>query len=244
MNKKRMKKWGFIILIFLILVAVVLWEANHLIQKYHVEKVYVDGNVHYSEDEIKEMIMGGFLGDNSLWLAHKYKNWQVKDVPFIDAMTVEALEPDTIKITVYEKALAGYVKYLDTFMYFDKDGYLIENSSVRTVGIPQITGLSFSYAVLGQPLPVDDKEVFGDILTITKLLRKYELSADKIQFEKGSIILHFGKVRVALGNERSRLENKIMNLPIFLERLKDENGVLHMETYDETNGKYVFKPTE
>lgn len=244
MNKKHRKKLGYGLLIILILITLVLWAANYVIQKYHVEQVYVDGNVHYSDDEIKEMIMGGLLGDNSLWLSHKYKNWQVKDVPFIDAMTVEALEPDTIKITVYEKALAGYVKYLDTFMYFDKDGYLIENSSVRTAGIPQITGLSFSYAVLGQPLPVEDDKVFGDILTITKLLRKYELSADKIQFEDGNVTLHFGKLRVALGNERSRLENKIMRIPIFLEKLEGKNGVLHMETYDESNGKYVFKPTE
>jgi cell division protein FtsQ len=86
--------------------------------------------------------------------------------------------------------------------------------------------------------------VFGDILTITKLLKKYELSADKIQFENGNIILHFGEVRIALGNERSRLENKIMNLPEFMKNLAGKNGVLHMETYDETHGNYVFKPTE
>ena len=244
MNKRRRRKWIFIVFAVMILIAVVLWEGNYLLSKYHVETVYVDGNIHYSEDEIKEMIMGGVLGDNSLYLSYKYKNWTVKDVPFIDAITVETLSPDSIKITVYEKALAGYVKYLDAFMYFDKDGYLIENSSVRTVGIPQITGLSFSYAVLGQPLPVEDPKVFSDILTITKLLKKYELTAEKIHFENGNVTLIFGNVRVALGDERNRLEDKIMNIPFFLESLNGKKGVLHMESYDETKGKYVFKPTE
>lgn len=243
MNKKH-RKTGIIIFLLLILIMGALWEGNHLLKKYHVETVYVDGNLHYTDDEIKAMIMDGVLGENSLYLSYKYKNWEAKNIPFIDAITVETLSPDTIKITVYEKALAGYVKYLDAYMYFDKDGYLVENSSVRTAGIPQITGLSFSYAVLGQPLPVEDERVFGDILTITKLLSKYKLSADRIQFEKGEITLHFGEIRVALGNERSRLENKIMNLPLFLEKLAGKNGVLHMETYDETNGKYTFKPTE
>lgn len=241
---RRMKKWIMLCFALMILIMILLWIGNYLISKYHIEMVYVDGNIHYTDDEIKEMIMGGVFGDNSLYLSHKYKNWEAKNIPFIDAVTVEELSPDTIKITVYEKALAGYVKYLDTYMYFDKDGYIVENSSVRTTGIPQIIGLDFSYAVLGQPLPVEDKQIFEDVLTITKLLSKYEITADKIQFEKGEISLRFGNVRVALGSERSRLENKIMNLPIFLENLVGEKGVLHMETYDETNGKYVFEPSE
>lgn len=241
---RRMKKWIMLCFALMILIMILLWIGNYLISKYHIETVYVDGNIHYTDDEIKEMIMGGVFGDNSLYLSHKYKNWEAKSIPFIDAVTVEELSPDTIKITVYEKALAGYVKYLDTYMYFDKDGYIVENSSVRTTGIPQIIGLDFSYAVLGQPLPVEDKQIFEDVLTITKLLSKYEITADKIQFEKGEISLRFGNVRVALGSERSRLENKIMNLPIFLENLVGEKGVLHMETYDETNGKYVFEPSE
>lgn len=241
---KQKKKRIILIFLIMLIVLAVLWVGNYMIKKYHIENVYVDGNIHYSDDEIKEMIMGGVLGDNSLYLSHKFQNWEAKNIPFIDAITVDSMSPDTIKITVYEKALAGYIKYLDTFMYFDKDGYIVENSSVRTTGIPQITGLSFAYAVLGQPLPVEDSRVFGDILTITKLLTKYQLTADKIHFESGEVSLYFGDVRVALGSERSRLENKIMVLEEFLENLNGKKGVLHMETYDETNGKYVFKPSE
>ncbi len=241
---RKRNKMVIILLFAMALIAVILWEGNYILSKYHVETVYVDGNLHYTDDEIKEMIMGGILGDNSLYLTRKYKNWEAKDIPFIDAITVETLAPDTIKITVYEKALAGYIKFLDAFMYFDKDGYLIENSSVRTAGIPQITGLSFSYAVLGQPLPVEDERVFSDILTVTKLLKKYELSADKIQFDGDNVILHFKDVKIALGNERSKLENKIMILPEIFKTLTGRKGTFHMETYDETHGNYVFKTEE
>lgn len=246
MNKRR-KKWILICLGVLAVIAGTLYAGNYILSTYHVNTVYVDGNFHYSDEEIQEMLMGGVpevLGTNSLYLTHKYKNWEVKDIPFIDAVTVEALAPDTVKITVYEKALAGYIKYLDAYMYFDKDGYIVENSSIRTSGIPQITGLSFSYAVLGQPLPVEDPKVFEDVLTITKLLDKYELSADRIHFKEDDVTLYFAGVEVALGNERGRLENKIMNLPQFMETLEGKRGILHMETYDETNGKYIFKPSE
>lgn len=243
MNKRR-KKWILLLFGVLLVTAGGLWAGNYVLSTYHVNNVYVDGNYHYSDEEIREMLMGGVLGENSLYLSHKYKNWEVKNIPFIDAITVEALSPDTVKVTVYEKALAGYIKYLDTYMYFDKDGYIVENSSVRTAGVPQITGLSFSYAVLGQPIPVEDTRVFEDILTITKLLTKYSLTANRIHFENDNVTLCFAEVEVALGNERGRLENKIMNLPQFIETLEGKRGILHMETYDETNGKYIFKPSE
>ena len=85
---------------------------------YTVRTVYVEGNVHYTEDEIMEIVMSGPLGDNSLYLSLKYRDRGIQDIPFVDVMNVSILAPDTIKITVYEKALAGYVKYLDTYMYF------------------------------------------------------------------------------------------------------------------------------
>ena len=209
-----------------------------------IRTVYVEGNVHYTQEEIRNMVMDGPFGNNSLYLSFKYKNRSIHGIPFLDEMDVKVLTPDTIKITVYEKALAGYVKYMDTYIYFDKDGYVVESSSMRTVGIPQVTGLKFDYAVLGQPLPVEEseKEIFGTILELTKLLNKYELSADRIYFHSNSqITIYFGDAKVALGDERLYLEDKLMCLPKMLPKLEGQSGTLQMETYNE-GGQYTFKP--
>ncbi len=231
------------ILILLMLLIVILAGCRYVLSIYTIENVYVEGNYHYSEEEIKSFVMEGPMGNNSLYLSLKYKKKGVENIPFVDVMDVAILAPDTIKITVYEKALAGYIKYMDTYMYFDKDGYVVENSSVMTVGVPQITGLSFDYAILGEPLPVENKEIFNDILTITKLLTKYDLTAEKIYFHtSGEVTIYFGDVRVALGNETSRLEDKLMLLPEFITELSGKSGVLQMENYDTSNGKYTFKP--
>ena len=156
---------------------------------YTVRTVYVEGNVHYTEDEIMEIVMSGPLGDNSLYLSLKYRNRGIQDIPFVDVMNVSILAPDTIKITVYEKALAGYVKYLDTYMYFDKDGYVVESSGIRTQGIPQITGLSFNHVVLGEQLPVEDPQVFSRIMDLTKLLPEDVYQAFGKQDDKYSITI-------------------------------------------------------
>ena len=239
-NKKRV---GIKILLAAVIVAALLGAAYYVIHTYTVKTVYVEGNVHYTEDEIKSFVMDGPLGNNSLYLSMKYKNKGVENIPFVDVMDVSILAPDTVKITVYEKALAGYVKYLDTYMYFDKDGYVVECSNVRTAGVPQITGLTFDHMVLGELLPIDNPEVFGTILNLTKLLNKYELSADKIYFHtSGDITVYFGDVRVALGKDQTGLEDKIMLLPNFLKELEGKSGTLQMEKYDEGNGKFTFKP--
>jgi len=239
------KKIAGKILLFLLIVAGILGGIYYVMITYTIkdEKVYVEGNVHYTAEEIKSIVMEGPLGNNSLYLSMKYKNKGVENIPFVDVMDVNVLAPDSIKITVYEKALAGYVKYMDTYMYFDKDGCVVESSSVKTVGIPQITGLQFDSLVLGEPLPVENKEVFDTILTLTKLLNKYELTEDKIYFNPSEeITIYFGDVRVELGRDMATLEDKIKRLPKYLQDLEGKSGVLRMEKYQEGNVRFTFKP--
>ena len=237
------RKIGVKILTVLAAVAVLLGLGAFVLEKYTIKTVYVEGNAHYTKEEIQNFVMEGVLGDNSLYLSMKYRNKGVENIPFVDVMDVSIISPDTIKITVYEKALVGYVKYLDTYMYFDKDGYVVESSAVKIKGIPQVTGLSFDYMVLDEPLPVEDESVFAGILDITKLLNKYELESEKIYFHtSGEITVYFGDVKVALGNEPARLEDKIVLLPTFLSELAGKSGTLQMDKYDEGSGKYTFKP--
>lgn len=237
------KKTGVKILVGLVLIIGILSVGIFVLNMYTIHTVYVEGNVHYTEEEIKKMVMDGTLGNNSLYLSLKYRNTGVENIPFVDVMDVSILSPDTIKINVYEKKLVGYVKYLDTYMYFDKDGCVVESSGIKTVGVPQITGLTFDHVVLGEPLPVEDDTVFNSILDITKLLNKYELTADKIYFHNSNdITIYFGEVKVALGNEPGRMEDKLMLLPGFLTELSGKSGTLQMGNYDEGSGKYTFKP--
>ena len=238
----KSKRKGIIILAALT-VAVLLGAGAYIREAYTVRTVYVEGNVHYTEDEIKAFVMKGLLGDNSLYLSLKYKNKGIEGIPFVDVVDVDILSPDTVKIIVYEKSLTGCVRYLDTYIYFDRDGYVVESSGIRTVGVPQIMGLQFDYIVTGEKLPVENEEIFNSILDITQLLQKYDLASEKIYFNRaGAITLYFGDVKVSLGNDPAKLEDKLMLLPGLLVSLEGKNGTLQMQTYDADRGKYVFKP--
>lgn len=226
-------------------VALLCGALYYFLKTYTVSTVYVEGNVHYTEDEIKAIVMDGVLGNNSLYLSIKYKNKGIEGVPFVDVMDITILAPDTIRVTVYEKALTGYVRYLDSYMYFDKDGYVVESSGMKTAGVPQITGLEFDHIVIGEALPVDNPGVFNNILNVTKLLEKYGLSSENIYFHRsGEITLYFGEVKVALGNDPETLEDKLMLLPGLLPNLEGRKGTLQMQTLSESGGRYTFQPEE
>ncbi|MBO5282999.1 MAG: FtsQ-type POTRA domain-containing protein, partial [Lachnospiraceae bacterium] len=191
-KQKKKKNWLLRVLVLCAVLAVVLGAAYYVLSTYTIKNVYVEGNIHYTQEEIQDIVMEGPLGNNSLYLSLKYKNKGIENVPFVDVMDVSILAPDTIKIIVYEKALAGYVEYMDSYMYFDRDGYVVESSQIKTEGVPQITGLQFASCTLGQKLPVEREDIFAEIMDLTKLLSKYELSADRIYFrDYTEITLYF-----------------------------------------------------
>ena len=185
--------------------------------------------------------MGGRFGDNSLFLSLKYRDKGIEGIPFIEMMDVSIEAKDTIRITVYEKALAGYVKYLGRYIYFDKDGIVVETSEEQTAGIPQVTGLTFDHVILHEKLPVDKPELFDEILNITQQLAKYSLSADKIYFDSAyQVTLYFGDAKVALGDNVD-IDEKIMMLQNILPSLLGKSGTLDMREYSEDTKTYSFE---
>ncbi len=213
----------------------------YIVKNYTVTTVHVEGNIHYTNEEIMDMVMSGAYGNNSLILSLKYRDKGIEDIPFIQRMDVTIEAKDTIRITVYEKALAGYVTYLGQCVYFDKDGIVVETSTETTEGIPQVTGLKFDHVILHDRLPVEKPEVFAEILNITQQLDKYSMSADKIYFDPDyKITLLFGDARVALGND-IYIEEKIMKLQYILPDLIGKSGVLDMREYSEDTRSYSFE---
>ena len=237
----RSKRVGILLSVFLVLLFLLVGGGLYIINNYKVTTVYVDGSIHYTNEEIMDMDMEGRLGDNSLYLSLKYRDKGVENIPFIEMMDVSIEARDTIRITVYEKALAGYVRYLGRYVYFDKDGIVVETSEEETAGIPQVTGLSFDHVILHEPLPVDNPDLFNEILNITQQLAKYSLTADRIYFDSTyQVTLSFGDAKVALG-ENVDIDEKIMLLQSLLPNLMGKSGTLDMREYSEDTKTYSFE---
>jgi len=206
-----------------------------------VDSVTIEGNTHYTNEEIYDMVMGDKLGRNSLYLSMKYKNKDIEGIPFIQTMSVHIVNPSTIKITVYEKAMAGFVEYMGRYFYFDKDGTVVESSEKRTTGIPQVLGLDFDHIVLYEKLPVDSDEIFKQILEITQLLKKYDVEMDKIYFDSNyNMTLYFGTARIKVG-DFTNIDEKIIRLKDILPELEGKKGVLRLDNYSGSDSIITFE---
>lgn len=210
---------------------VILGVIYYIVTTYTVNTVYVEGNIHYTDEEIAERIMTGRFGHNSIYLNFRYRNQEIEDIPFVSAIEVEILSPDTVSIRVYEKSFAGYVSYLGRYMYFDRDGTIVESSEMMTAGVPEVVGLKFDHVVMYEKLPVENEQIFVRILDITQSLAKYELNADRLFFDREyKVTLYFGDVRVQIG-DNSSIDEKFSRLKSILPELEGKKGVVQMENF-------------
>ena len=233
-NKRRL----ILVLIFIVLLVAL---AITMMSVFSVKKITITGNEHYTEEEMKEIIFNNQYCYNSLYLYWKYNYKKEYSIPFVDTVEINMISGSQVKINVYEKSLVGYIEYLGSYMYFDKDGIVVESSSDAVSGIPLITGLKFNHILLYKELEVEDKGVFNTIVSVTQLLSKYQITPDKIYFNSNyEMTLYFGDARVYLGKD-TETEEKIIRLRSILPDLEGLSGVLHMETYQEGTSNITFE---
>ncbi len=203
-----------------------------------VSSIEISGNTRYTDEQIKNLVFDRPIKKNSIYLYVVYNGKPVTDIPFIEKMDVSIESHDHVKIVVYEKAVAGYVRYLGQYIYFDREGYVVECTGAPLPDVPYVTGLEFDNCVKYEILPVKDKAVFSQILALTQLFDKYALSPDRIFFShEGSITLFFGKARVLIGS-MDNIDEKIMRLADISPKIEGMEGTLRLDEYT-GEGEYI-----
>ncbi len=216
----------FIFIVALISAAAVLLSVN-------VRQVTVVGNSRYTEEEIVNMLFQKKLDWNSVCFFLKEKTQEHIQIPFVEDYQVDFVGPTHVEVIVHEKSVVGYVSYMGSYMYFDKDGIVVESTDTALPGIPEVSGLKFGQIVLHQALPVEDGRIFEEILNLTQLLSLRKLSVDGIRYNsKGEASLHINRVEVVLG-DGSQMDGKISLLADMMPQIQDLDGTLYLDNYDE-----------
>ncbi len=250
--------------IFLAVFVAVLWFFVH----FSVHEVIVLGNIHYTKEEITDTVQRGLFGNNTLIVSRTHKSFSPDTLDLVDEIEVEMKDEHTLQITVQERQLIGYVQYLDCNLYFDSEGRVM-NSVVRVekdeeeqqvltaeaVGktatsyvaamkeAPEICGLDFPWARLHEVLPIEDTSVFNTILGISRMINKYSIFPDTVEFdEEMNISLLYGELTVNLGTDQL-MEEKLARVAAILPSIEGKQGILHMEDYDGSSENIVFSQT-
>ncbi|WP_294150858.1 cell division protein FtsQ/DivIB [uncultured Clostridium sp.] len=236
-NRKKLVIAG-IFLAVLLLLAVLL--------SVRIKTVKVSGNERYTQEQIEAMIFDTKLSRNPVYCYYQYRFRPHKTIPFVEDYKIVFRSPVNVEIITYEKSVVGYVSYMNSLMYFDKDGIIVESTNEKLTGIPMITGLRFGHIVLHKPLPVEDVRIFDEILNLTQVLEMYDIKADRIDFNsQKEATLTVDNLKVELGGN-AQINGKISELRDILNTYTELSGTLYLDTYDETNSNpsYRFEQDE
>lgn len=230
-KKNQLKITGLIVVLLL---AGVIFFFTY----YQVDEVQVMGSSHYSEKQIKKMVLRGPMASNSILAPIIYTKKNTKDVPFVEGYTVTRLNRHTICVSVKEKDIVGCIPYLDSYIYFDRNGTFIESATERNEKIPFFDGIKVKHVIYNEELPIKDKMVMNTAVALSTIFQKNDKIPDHIEFsDDGQISLLYGDITVKLGKDEY-LEDKMTRVLAILPLISDKKGILHAENVND-NSKMI-----
>lgn len=208
---------------------------------FHVDTVEVMGSSYYTEDEIKDMVLKGPLAKNSVLAPMLYSKNDTEDIPFVEAIVVSQVNNHAICISVKELQPVGCIKYLDCYMYFDRQGIIVASSVERQMRVPYFEGIEIESVAFGDELPFADESLLNTAVSLARIFAKNDEIPDHIVFdESNNITLTYGEVTTQLGKDKY-LEDKMTRLIAILPHVAGKKGILHLENVNDTNKNITFE---
>lgn len=225
-----------VILCVLLFLASLVWVHN----LYRLKQVSFEGLTRYTEAEFREKLEQGVMTSLTPFFCLSDSLAQ-KEIPFIEKYEIDYVDRQTARVIVHEKRVTGCVIIMGRYMFFDKDGIVVESSTERIPGIPVVTGLEFNEIVLYQKLSVQKQSLFDMILQLTRLTEQNEIPVREISFDSNyEVTLYTGDITVLLGKKTS-YDEEMSALAGMLAVMGERTGTLDMRNYSRENGEVILK---
>lgn len=222
---------------------VVLAAAVFFFTFFQVKTVEVIGNDHYTEDELKEKILKGSMTANAILAPLFYSKNAAEELPYIESFNVRRSGRNKLIISVKEKSVVGCIPYLDSYVYFDSNGYFVEGSKTRDTKVAFFDGIQPKKVVMEEKLPIKET-VLNTAVALSTIFAKNDMVPDHIMFDDSyEISLLYGDITVQLGKDEY-LEDKMTRAIAILPQLEGQKGILHMENISRNSKTVTFEAEE
>lgn len=245
-QKEKYHNNGFLLglMKLLILCLVIIIPVFILFVTCRLDTVIVEGSSHYTSEELQDKVITQKTDRNTILLYLRYKYGKVDSIPFVEDINIELVNKNTVKIHVYEKVITGCIEFMGGYMYFDKDGIVVESSDEKLPDVPFVSGLRFDHIVLYEKLKVQKKTLFNVILNLTQLIKKFELKIDKIQFNSNlEVTLYSGDNEIFLG-KRDTYDEQLAELKNLLPEAEGKKLKLDMKDFKEGQDEIIGRLQE
>lgn len=238
-RRRSGKKWLLIVCSLIIIVVCVYYLFT---VSYRLDKLTVKGLTYYEEQDFISQICSEKAKNNTIlfWLEQKLKTQ--KKVPYIEKYDWKCIGRHEVEIEVYEKILIGCVKVMGEYLYFDKDGTIVESMDSQREDIPLVIGLSYDSVVMYSRLDIEKDKIYGKILNITRLLHEYDIKARSLSFDsRENATLEIGTLTVKLG-KNDVYDLKIQKLADVMPSLTGRNLEVDLSSYEGKGQDIVARP--
>ncbi|MGI6020024.1 MAG: cell division protein FtsQ/DivIB [Lachnospiraceae bacterium] len=216
---------------------------------FRTKTIEVTGNIHYSDEQIREYIETQTLSFNTLFMCVLNHNTVFEDNGFLESINVSLISPGEILVTVMEKDCAGYIYQDGKYCYFNVYGeveVVAQNpekpENYEVCYIPMIEGenISVSKAKTGASVSGINASTYVSMIEIGNFVTGKGNYPDKLIIDgDGNINVIIGDINAALGNSGD-IEEKMIQLYAILPKTEGLKGVLHLEDFAKGDSRVVF----
>lgn len=216
--------------ILVVLASLLAIGAAVVLMLFNFESATIYGNTKYSKEQIESFITRGTLGENTFVMALKYHHRKVSDIPFVDRIDIDIINPSTVRVNITEKPTDGCIVYNGNNVYFSREGF-IQTVSGRTVEETTIVnGVVLTHSETGSQILAKNQLGLDLSLELMRAAHKYGIRADSIDVDsKNNLTATFGDVMVKVG--KTGFDQKMFRMHQIYPYLEGRSGVISLTAY-------------
>lgn len=213
---------------------------------FRVKRVTIEGNTYYSQADMAERFQSNILQRNilSFWFLDKCS--LTPKLPFVREYEVSYPSMNEIHIKLYEKTIVAGIAYSNQYIYFDKDGMVLQSSKRPVDNIPLFETKKLTTFTLYEKVQMEDEGLLIQIMNLANLFQHYQIPWDSVQFDDNdNATLTIGKIRVLLG-KKNNYDEEISALSSVLEnnsQKENQEGTFDLRNH-QVGGDIIFKKSK
>ncbi len=244
-RRKKRKRIIRVVVLFLIILGITIFTMVSPI--FNIDNIEVSG-VEKIQAETIVSLSKIQKGKNIFQINKKHIIKNIKENPYIEEASIKRKLPGTIQIDIKERAVAYQIKVINSFVYIDYQGYILEIAS-KNGGVPFVEGITTDQDTLlnGKRLLNSDLETLNALLKIMDAAKGADISKKitKIIIKDDEYKLELKKENkeAYLGNA-TNLTNKILYVKLILEKEKGNEGKIFVNGDLNSGFKPYFREKE
>ena len=242
-KKKKINKKiiGFISIIILIAIIIVLALTAPI---FNITDITVSGNNQISSNMI--ISLSGLKKGENIFKFNSNVKQKIKENTYIETVNIKRKLPGTVMISVEERTVKYQINLINSYVYIDKNGYILENSAEKK-DVPVIVGLSIKEDEMmnEKRLKTEDLEKMNDIIKIidaAKAINIDNLITEINTEDKDNYVLYLeSKSKKINIGDTSNLTNKMLYVQKILENEEGRSGTAFVNGDLSTGFKPYFR---